>query len=197
MNKLFLILVMAVSTVFGQEIAVKGPSNMPQDGTLTLRLNTTATTAVGLQWTLSPPTGWTIGVTTKNDLVVGKTLVCGAVCLLYGLNVTLIPAGDIASVTVTPPAGFVGVASFTIVNQLGATADAQPITLTVFGKSVSVLSSAQFTRWDLDGDHEITSADLTLAIEKIKSHEVCADCYSGFWDVVEGQKIYLAIFGAF
>ena len=150
----------------GQSLsATASPSTVSVGKPSTLSLTYTAGSdpAAAVQWSTGLPTGgaitWTIAA---GATAAGKQLSCttaGTTCLLFGLNVTPLTNGVVATGVYTSTTK--GQNTVGVNGALGA--DAAGVSITMSGSGAGVFESSPF---DLNGDGLVNSADLLLAAQQ-------------------------------
>ena len=149
--------------------ATASPSTLRPGQTATITLTLAGTPPIaGVQWLLSAPPGWTVGTTTASSAVTSasKQVTCGApVCFVWGLNITPVPNGAVATVPVTVPTGTAaGTVQLSVTNTAGATPAGVLQAVTGVPVTVTVLSV-----YDINGDGQITTADVNLIVAQVAS----------------------------
>lgn len=124
-------------------LSVAGPSTTRSGQVIPVSVLAAGTPVASTQWELSLPVGWTrMATPTSASLVAGKSLSCSAdlrTCLLWGMNATLIPAGEVARYSLTIPANQKpGSVTLTLSRLLGASPEGNEVA-TVAGPAYVVL----------------------------------------------------------
>ncbi len=151
------------------------PSTIPvrpgSTTTITLSLSGTPQVA-GIQWTLTPPTNWTLGTQTATPAVtsIPKTLTCGSgsppsTCFLWGFNVLPLPTGPIATVPVTVPSNAApGPFTVALTGLFAGSPAGAAVGMNGVNAVVTVLSN-----FDINGDGSVTAADVNLIVAQVAS----------------------------
>ncbi len=178
--------------------AVQVPS---QRGVVTVHVTyaTPAADVAGLQWSLALPVGVTVTTAAgAADTTAAKTLLCrtdGTMCLVYGVNQTMIGSGDVAVYTVTFPANTPpGNYTFTMSGVLGVSTTGSPLSVAAAAPLTVSISSS----YDLNSDGVVNSADVTLAVNQALGKTACntADFNGdGACNLVDVQAIIRAALG--
>ncbi len=145
-----------------------------QSVTVRVSYNTSAPDVAGLQWTLAIPGSLTASqVMGVAGSAASKQLACGptGICILYGINQTLIGSGDIAVYTITFPSTAVsGNYTFALSGIQGVTSSANPFPVAAPATPTIVTVLSNF---DLDGDGLITSSDVGIAKDQAVGNAAC------------------------
>lgn len=177
----FLPVLLSAQTV---TLTLTGPVSAKQGSTVNLTLSSSGATVsgpAGLQWTVSPPAGSTVGTPTAGTATTAasKQVACGAanlLCLVYGLNQNVIANGAVATIPVTiANNAATGAAVFTLTGIFApdktgavmATAAGPPL-------SVTIISMA-----DLNGDGTVTLADVQLMLTQSLGGAPCTSDQNG------------------
>ena len=180
-NMRLAILLALASAAWGQvTLTLTGPATARQGQIVPLSLGSTGATAngpAGLQWTLTPPSGFAItgSAAGTQGTAAGKAVSCNAantLCLLFGLNQNVIANGQAATLTVQVPANATpGAASFGLTGLVAGDKIGIAMTATAgTAYSLTVLSRA-----DLNGDGVVNSADVSAMAAEVTSGACSAD----------------------
>ncbi len=201
MKKLLLFFAL-VATLPAQNFTVSvSPTSIRAGQSVTVKVtyNTSAPDAAGLQWTLPLPPGLpfsqTIGAA---GTAASKQLACGptGICIVYGLNQTLIGPGDVAVYTVTfPSSALPGNYTFSLSGSLGVTSSDLPLSVSAptTPTVVALLSS-----YDLNSDGKIDSTDVGLALSQILGTTACGSADfngDGKCNLIDLQAVILKALG--
>ncbi len=175
----FCFLVLFLFTLRGMSAQSLSLSSSQVPGTrnsITLRVtySTAAPDVAGLQWSMALPVGVTVTAATgAADTTAAKTLLCrtdGTMCIVYGVNQTMIGSGDVAVYTVTFPANTPpGNYTFTMSGVLGVTSAGSPFSVV----AAAPLTVAILSNYDLNGDGLVNSADVALAVNQALGKTAC------------------------
>lgn len=181
--KTLLLAVLSCSLYAQTVISQTGPATVKPGGILTVNLQGqggTDTGAAAFQWTVAMPSGYTATVQPGPAATAGnKTVQCTAdaisVCLLYGVNATVIGNGVLATYTVHVPANATpGPATFTLSGLVGASSS---------GTAISTAAGTPYTvtvvdKRDLNGDGKVDAADVQLMTNQVLAG-TCSDDQTG------------------
>jgi hypothetical protein len=174
MRKLLLFL-LALPLMCAQSVTVSvSPASISSAGgtatlTLTFADASPSVNMAGVQWTLTPPSGATIGTPAAGAASTGKVISCGtgsfaALCVDAGTGTTLnamaMSSGILATLPVTIAAGVTsGPLSFALTGLLGANTAGSAVTLTTTAAILTITS-----KYDLNGDGLVNSADVQIML---------------------------------
>lgn len=170
MNKAIIGLALAAGSLLAQSttLTLTGPATARAGATVPIALSVSGTLPVALQWTLAPPTGFSeTAVVGSAASGVSKSITCtgdASFCLLFGVNVTLIPAGPVANYSLAVPANAAaGAVSLALTNVLAisSTGSSTPVTLGA-PYSLLILGAA-----DLNGDGIVDATDLQIMVTEV------------------------------
>ncbi len=142
--------------------------------TVHVTYSTAAPDVAGLQWSLAMPAGLAV-TEVPGGAIFGpsKTLACrtdGSLCLIYGVNQTLIGSGDVAVYTVTfPSATPPGTYTFTLAGTLGVSSTGSPLSVA----AGSPLTVAILSTFDLNNDGKVDALDVGLAVQQALGKTAC------------------------
>lgn len=150
-------------------ISLTGPATAKPGSSVMLSLscNATSTGAAAFQFSVQPPVGFTQAATIGAAATAGsKSLTCttdSTFCMIYGINLTLIGNGALASYNVTIPANApIGPATFTLGGSaVTATGSSEVVTLGT-PYSLTILDPR-----DINGDGKVDVSDLQVLITEI------------------------------
>jgi len=201
MIKTLVATLIAACSLYAQTATVNlsGQASARPGATVPLSLTYSVSTASGVQWIVTPPSGYvytpTIG---SNAQTANKTLYCNPannICLVIGINQTLIPTGEIAKYSVIVPTGAAaGPVTFVISGVVATDPNGSAIPISAGPNFVLTILS----KYDINGDGVTNAADLTLAIPQVTGQAACglADVNGdGACDVKDLQLIAKAIQG--
>ncbi len=142
--------------------------------TLHVIYSTPAADVAGLQWSLALPAGVTVTEIPGNaDNAASKTLACrtdGTMCIVYGVNQTMIGSGDVAVYTITFPANTPpGNYTFTLAGIQGVTLADLPLAVAA-GAPLTVTLLSNF---DLNSDGKVDALDVGLAVQQALGKTAC------------------------
>lgn len=172
------LLALSLSLLHAQvTITATAPPVLPGKATtLTVTLSG-ASQVSGVQWTTTPPTGWTLGPQVLSSAVSAtpKTLSCSTgpafLCLVWGLNVLPVPTGVLVTAPLTVPATTVP-GSFTVALNGTFAGDLGGVTVAASGVSAIVTVLSPF---DLNSDGQVTAADVTAMVNQVVGGNCVAD----------------------
>lgn len=173
----FLLLILALPLSAQVTLTLSGPSTAKQGSTVNLTLGSVGATAngpAGLQWTLTPPSGFTVSSTAAGAqaTAAGKQIACGvASCIAYGINQNVIANGAVASLTVQIPANATpGPASFSLSGLVAGDRNGGVMSATA-GVPYSIVVLA---RADIDGSGSVDAADASAMASQVTA-ATCTD----------------------
>ncbi len=180
---LFLLLLILPLKAQSTTFTLTGPATAKPGTPITLTLaaaGTTDTGAAAVQWTMGWPTGYTAAVV-AGAADTGKTLSCtapSATCIVWALNTTVIPNGQVAIYTVNVPANATGTVTFT----LSALVSASPL-----GSGVTSTAGATYTatispKEDLNGDGKVDLTDVQLEVNQALLASTTPSACTPVWD---------------
>jgi len=164
-------------------LTLTGPATAKQGSTITLSLNSAGVTAsgpVGVQWTLTPPSGFTVTLANAGvaSVAASKQIACNAaklLCLIYGLNQNVIADGQVASLIIPIPVSATpGPASFALSGLFAGDKTGASMTITS-GPTYSIIV---LSRADINGDGIIDPTDVALMVGQVKENS-CVDDPNG------------------
>lgn len=198
---LLLALLLAFTAHAQVTVSLAGPATARQGSAVTLALASGGATANGpaaLQWTVVPPSGFTIPAATigTQGAASTKTLACGTdktLCVLYGVNQNVIANGQIATLSVAIPANATpGPASFGLSGLVTTDKNGFAMTTTP-GPFYSIVVTA---RADLNSDGVVNSTDVSLMAGQVTAG-TCSDDQNadGKCDIIDVMLVVLKALG--
>jgi hypothetical protein len=172
------------ATAVAQTLTLVPSVTVAQPGsTFTLRVVSSASAAAGLQWTVGV-TGSTAGLSGQVALgdkaaATQKTLACKpdqTTCLIYGMNQTAIGSGDVATYTVSVPAGAPsGTISLKLSGVVGVRGDGTSLTVSAGPEATVIVPS----KYDLVSDGKLDMGDVTEWLERFKVSSILGIDFNG------------------
>lgn len=197
-----LTIVLFAGLSYGQTttFSVTGPANARPGTTATISVNAAGTTNTGTaaaQWNLTTPAGFTKTATIGTQAsAANKQIACDTpvlLCIVYGLNTTIMSNGQLASYAITIPANASpGAASITLSGVVAASPTGTAVT-TALGAPYSILILAKS---DIDGNGTTNGADVSALITQIINGTCSSDQNNdGVCDVKDIQLVANAATG--
>lgn len=201
MHRLLLVSLFALPSLAQLTATLSGPVTAKQGSSVTLSLSTsggTATGPAGVQWTLVPPSGFTVSAATAGAqaTAASKQVVCNAanlLCLAYGINQNVIANGQVASLTVQVPANATpGSAAFSLAGLVAGDRAGAVIGVTA-GTPYTLVVLA---RADIDGSGSVDASDVSAMAGQITGG-TCADDQNadGKCDLIDVLVVVLRALG--
>lgn len=185
MKILVLALALTLAATLAAQTVTESPANVTvrpgQSVYLSLMFAdaTPSVNAAGFQWSMTTPSGWTVTAAAGAQAAAAqKQIACqeatgGAsmLCIVYGLNQTVIPAGELAKIQFTPaPSTPPGTTLIVLSGLLVADATAQPVPVGIGpGTTLTVLG-----KFDLNGDGKIDIADVQISVSQVIGATACS-----------------------
>jgi hypothetical protein len=186
----------------GQLSLTASTSNAKPGDTITLRVSYSAGDSAGLQWSLSQP--WLpSSIVTGTAAAAGfKNVICntaGSLCIVSGINVNTLPAGEEAVYTVTiPPTAAQGTYTWILSGVLGVTSSGGPLFVSA-GAPVAVQVGATLpSKFDLNSDGLVNAADVNIALDQAIGKTTCGTAdlnLDGKCNLLDIQAVILKVLG--
>jgi hypothetical protein len=179
MSKILLALVLFALPAFCQgQLSLTASTGSAKPGdTITLRVSYSAGDSAGLQWSLSQP--WLpSSIVTGTAAAAGfKNVQCntaGSICIVSGINVNTLPAGEEAVYTVTiPPAASPGTYTWILSGVLGVTSSGVPLFVSAGAPVVVTVGAPLLSKFDLNSDGVVNAADVAIALDQSLGKATC------------------------
>jgi hypothetical protein len=164
-----LLVILCAAPLFAQTLTLSGPATARPGTSIVVNLSQPAVSPTSAwQWQITPPTNYAVTVALgAAGSSSAKELACSAdnlFCLVYGLNANAIPAGVLATYTVSIPAtATAGPAPFGLSNAIAASPAGSVVPVT-YG---AVYSPTILALWDINGDGKTDRADVILMAQQV------------------------------
>lgn len=169
--KVFCMLFALALGAIAQTITATGPATAKPGSQVTISVNIAKLTGVSaLQWNLgaTPATtmAGTVGSVANTASKVLASNTNNNIHVLYGMNATVLPDGEIARYTFTMPAGPI---SINLANPEASSATGSAVTVNAGAALVINISKNE----DINGDGKIDVTDVSLTIDQIQGRTNC------------------------
>lgn len=189
-----LLLFLVASLGFSQTLALTGPATIPvgQTATLTLSLSAVPANLAGIQWTLAPIAGVSLGTPVASPLLAGgPSLYCSTVtgtCLIINTGTGTITLGNsaIASITVKPSA--IGTLALPLTGLFAVSTSATAVTLTAGSFALTVTPSPCAYL----GNATVTTADALALIQALLGQTNCSATFTPGCTLLNLEAVIIA-----
>ena len=183
--KVFLCVALSAGAAFGQAILSTTADRLNlrpgESANFTIAIGGQGATPsiAALQYTGTPAGSLAVGAVQASAAAVGlgKSVVCGTtspqICILFGVNSTVIPDGTVITGTITVAASASpGLAPYHVSNVVAAAADGSAIALGASADLVFVI----LNRLDLNGDGKVDLVDVNIVVQQAIGNTAVTNC---------------------